>query len=417
MNKLCINKTYQTIGLLLLTITIHCTRSPEIIMHGRFWAEEGETFFHNAWIMPPLKALFVSYGGYLNLTANAVPLIAKWSVPLAYAPYVTMGIGLLFQLLPLFLLLTATDQWLISFKNRLFATLLLLFVPETLEISLQSLHIQFSLTLACAIIVMLDISKSRQRWFKLSILLLSALSGVMTLLLLPLFLLQSIFQRNWLRIEQFIVLCIGNIIQFVFFYTPFHEREYHASLSEFLSIFFIKDIYIPFLGNNSFSNGYSLYIEQLFKNHQVPILSSVLGFLVITILLGCVYRYPKTRPSGFLIAYALLNLGLSIIGSIGPKYWFFEPYFNQRYAFISQSLLSITLLYFSSSLPKPGQILCNLLMVWLIIASVNNYYHYISYSYGVPPWQEQVELWKKNPNYTFQIWPKGWTMKLPKTDD
>ena len=59
-----------------------------------------------------MQALLFSYGGYLNLVANAGALAARWLLPLAIAPYLTIGLGLLFQLLPPLLLLTARDEWL-----------------------------------------------------------------------------------------------------------------------------------------------------------------------------------------------------------------------------------------------------------------------------------------------------------------
>ncbi|MDI2113681.1 hypothetical protein [Commensalibacter nepenthis] len=388
------------------------TRSPEILIDSRFWAEE-RVFFENAWIMNPLKALFFSYGGYLNLPVNAATLIARWCVPLIYAPYVTMCIGLLFQLLPTYLLLTAKDKWLSSFKIRLFLALLLLFVPESLEISLQSLHIQFHLTLAAAIILLLDTSSGNQRYFRISILLLTTLSGVMSIFLVPLYLLRCLVDKDPLRFEQFTILLIGNIIQFVFFYQSFHDRQYHFSVTDFLSIFFVKNLYIPFLGNNSLSNPYLLYLKSLITTQQIPIFACCISIAVLLIIIYCFYKYPKTRQASYLLGYNLLNLALATFGAIGPTAWFFEPYFNQRYAFINQSLMCILLGYFMYALPKKGQYICILLSILLLIVNCHNFYHLVSHSYGVIPWREQIKIWKHNPNMNLEIWPKGWFIKLP----
>lgn len=406
------SRRYQTIALLLLVAIIHLTRSPEVIIDSRFWAEEGGFFYH-AWVMPPLQALFYSYGGYLNLPVNAATLIAKWCAPLKYAPYVTIIIGVLFQLLPTFLILTAKDKWLVSFYNRALITLLLLFVPESLEIALQSLHIQFQLTLAAAIILILDNTSTHQRWFKLIILLLTPLSGVMSILLLPLYALRCYIDKDRLRIEQFFTLFIGNIIQFAFFYQSFNLRQYHTSLTDFLSIFFAKELYIPFFGNNSLSNPYLFYLQSLVKNQQIPILACCISIFFLFIIIFCFYKYPKTRLASYLLAYALLNLALSTFGIIGPTYWFFEPYFCQRYAFISQSLLCILLVYFIYTLPKTGQYICIFLSIWLLIASTYNYYHFTSISYGVPPWRQQIKLWKHHPDIIIKTWPYGWSIQLP----
>ena len=128
-----------------------------IVVAGRFWAEEGQHFFEDAWFMAPLPALFTSFGGYLNLVANAAAVLARWLMPLRLAPYLTISTGLFFQLCPPLLVLGARDAWLQPFNVRCSAWLLLLLVPASEEIWLQTLHCQFELSLCCAIILALDV--------------------------------------------------------------------------------------------------------------------------------------------------------------------------------------------------------------------------------------------------------------------
>ena len=89
-----------------------CLRMPRIIITGRFWCEEGNIFYHDAWTLPPGAALFHSFGGYLNLFANGATLAARWLLPVALAPYLTIAMALLVQLCPLLLVSTARDAWL-----------------------------------------------------------------------------------------------------------------------------------------------------------------------------------------------------------------------------------------------------------------------------------------------------------------
>ena len=63
-----------------------CLRMPDIIATGRFWCEEGNVFFHNAWVLPAGKALFNPFGGYLNLAANAATLAGRWLLPVPPPP-------------------------------------------------------------------------------------------------------------------------------------------------------------------------------------------------------------------------------------------------------------------------------------------------------------------------------------------
>ncbi len=103
------DRVFVPVMLALLTLAI-CLRMPEIILKGRFWAEEGNIFFRNAWLLPPMRALLNPYGGYLNLAANGGTLAARWLLPLRLAPYLTIGLALVVQLCPLLLLLDAGDE-------------------------------------------------------------------------------------------------------------------------------------------------------------------------------------------------------------------------------------------------------------------------------------------------------------------
>jgi len=62
-----------------------CIRMPAILIHGRFWAEEGSPIFQDAWTMPWYGVLTPSYGGYLSIVPNLAGLFARHLVPLDYA--------------------------------------------------------------------------------------------------------------------------------------------------------------------------------------------------------------------------------------------------------------------------------------------------------------------------------------------
>ena len=126
---------HLVVAVLLLCALLVCARMPNIVIEGRFWAEEGNVFFHNAWTLPPLRALFTSYAGYLNLATNAATLAARWLLPLRLAPYLTILVGLLGQLCAPLLLLTARDAWLGPTWRRIVAVLLVLLVPEALFVT------------------------------------------------------------------------------------------------------------------------------------------------------------------------------------------------------------------------------------------------------------------------------------------
>src|SRR5271166_3835746 len=98
-------------------------RMPDILIKRRFWAEEGEVYFHNAWNERWYDALFAVHSGYLNLSATIATLLATYFVPLEFAPLASTSFALFVQLCPAFLLITGCVEWL---RNRVTLTLALL---------------------------------------------------------------------------------------------------------------------------------------------------------------------------------------------------------------------------------------------------------------------------------------------------
>ncbi len=135
-------------ALLLAFVILVCARMPDIVLHGRFWAEEGRYFFHDAASMGWRQALFYPVGGYLNIVANGAGLLAHALVPLRLAPFVTTGVALACQACPLLVLLSARDRWLQSPAVLCAATLLLATPAAVDEVWLNSIHSQFQLGLA-----------------------------------------------------------------------------------------------------------------------------------------------------------------------------------------------------------------------------------------------------------------------------
>ena len=141
-----------------------CVRMPTSWAKAASGRKKENTSSH-AWNMPPLQALLTPFGGYLNIFATGGTLAARWLVPLGDAPYVTIAIALLVQLVTPAILLGARDAWLGPPLVRLVACLLVVTVPASEEIWLQTLHCQFQLALAAAVIMALDIPRvAAGRW-------------------------------------------------------------------------------------------------------------------------------------------------------------------------------------------------------------------------------------------------------------
>ncbi|QHC34988.1 hypothetical protein [Komagataeibacter xylinus] len=223
------NKSFVFIVLSVFSIFLLSRFSGTLLHGGRFQAEEGCVFFEKAWYSSWYGALFHSFGGYINIMANGSTLLASRLVPLAYAPYVTMSIALVFQLMAPFMLLTAKDEWLSSTRTRIVAVALLLFVPQSVEVSVQSMHTQFHLALCCGLILALATTSGWREYMRLGLLFLGPLSGPGAVSMAPLFVLRLFFDRTRARLVECLVIVGASATQLLFFFEKYGERTYNST--------------------------------------------------------------------------------------------------------------------------------------------------------------------------------------------
>lgn len=395
---------------LLIYALLILVRMPEIVLKGRFWAEEGAIFFVNAWALDPVHALLMPVGGYLNFVANGATLAARWTVPLADAPYVTTGIALVFQLVPPLILLTARDAWLRPWPVRLAGLALLLFVPSSDEIWLQSLHCQFELALACGLILALDAPSGGRAAFALAVLVLAPLCGPGAIALTPLFLLRALFERTIGRALQLGALGFGSAVQMIFFFSLASGRGYTLDPGVLLSVVTVKDLMVPFIGVGSSASRAAALHAAVASGH-VPILVVAAPLIVFGGTALVAWR-TGNRPAFWLVAAAAAAALSAYIGALDGTMALIDNRAGARYAFVPLSLTALTFLAIAAgSRPFWGRP-CELICVWLLIVGVRAYESpWIPVRNG-PAWSEQVALWHANPGYPMQLWPRPWTVTL-----
>ena len=396
---------------LALCAALICLCMPQIIIRGRFWAEEGEVFFRFAWDRPPAQALFTSFGGYLNLLANAAPLVARWTLPLQFAPYLTILVALLVQLCPPLLLLTARDAWLRPRHVRLAAILLVLLVPSSAEIWLQTLHCQFELTLCCAIILALDVSFGRIAWLRLGILFLAPLCGVTAIALLPLFVLRAIIDRARGRAIQTAILGLGAAIQLLFFFHAVRGRGYTLDPIVLLCVLTVRHLDVPFLGV-AHADVAAALIRARRAAGYVPRRATLLPILAFGALATATLCQRHARPARWLLCAAALVAASSYFGAIGGAATLIDATTGARYSFVPQALLALCIVALSATARGWTARAAWLAVIWLLAIGAWEYGHPpLAISTG-PAWRDEVAHWRKDPTHALRIWPDGWSVTL-----
>jgi hypothetical protein len=401
------------LGCLLAAALLICLRLPHAVASGRFWAEEGKVFFARTFILSPWHALWLPYGGYLNLVANAGTLAARWVMPLRLAPYLTMAVGLAFQLLPPLLVLTATDAWLRPRRVRVLAVLVLLLVPGSEEVFLQALHCQFELSVCCGIILALHADEWRRAPFRLAILLLAPLTGPGAVALVPVFLLRAALERTAMRVAQAAALGAGAAIQMLFFFSFTHDapRGYQLDPAILLSTVTLHHLAVPFLGMH-LSTRIGAATREMLVAGQVPILAVVLPPLAAACIAIPAWRGRIGAPAVWLFVAALFLAGITYYGAIGAGPAAVDSFAGERYAFAPQSLFALGTLAAAATGAGVCRRIFKGLTAWLLVIGFVQYFAPWGITAKGPSFRPEVAAWQADPHYVIRIWPKGWDMRL-----
>ncbi len=386
---------------------------PEVVLQGRFWAEEGSHFFVNAWEMPPLAALFAPFGGYLNLVANGATVLARWTLPLGYAPYGTIAVALLCQLVPPFVVMTATDGWLRPWRVRAAAVLLILFAANSDEIWLQTLHCQFELTLAAGLILALDppALRSSASAARLLPLALAPLCGPGAFALVPLFLLRAALERSAERIVQSAVITAASFVQIAAFFelAPGRSNAFHPVL--YLCMVAVRHLAVPFLG---MSHGQTIAdaIRAELVVSDVPVLAIILALAVFGALGAEAIAIGLCRPALWFFLGAAAASTVSFYGAIGGNLAMISAYFGERYVFVPQVLLSLGILALLGTGSPQRAGLYRLATVWLIVIGASGYFFPWSFVAVGPAWRPQIAAWRAHPGVLLYGWPGSTALTL-----
>jgi hypothetical protein len=402
--------------LVALFVVLICARMPDVILHGRFWAEEGRDFFRYAWENPWYRALARPYGGYLNLVANGGTLLAHVLVPLKYAPYVTIAIALFFQACPAIMIITGKAAWLRPRWAVLAALFVLATPPVSEEVWLQTLHSQFHLALCAGIILTMQTEAPRWlRWFRIALLALAPLCGPAAIVFVPFFALRATLERTVERWMQTAALAISSALQLGLFYSAQGGRSYHIAPDVLASVLFIRHLLIPLFGRHG-AGFLSAQVLAAYNAGKVPwliVASSVAVFAAW--IVAALWRW-REAPAWLLIP-GLTLAAVSYYGALDGGANLLHIDFGCRYSFVPQALFGLSLLAFATTRHGVVRWIATAGIVWIISTGLLEYFKPSpSYAHG-PDWANEIAVWQANPAYHPAVWPPfvaDWQIDLSK---
>ena len=385
-------------------------RLPNILLEGRFWAEEGTVFFKNGLLLPWWRALFVSYGGYLNFTANLGGIAAAHMPALRAAPYGSTGIAFIVQCIPALLIVCSRDGWLRSRTATLAALLLVATPVVSEEVWLNAIQSQAHLALAAGIILALNAEASLIALAG-PVLLLASLTSLGACALVPLFALRSVIDRSAARAIQLAFMLPGVVLQIVL-YKEISSRHIEIAPSLLGAVAMIKHILLPFLGPDVAADFATPLAEQ-YDQHGGPLwpLLVLVALFAVGLLFTLLNR--EKSPTWLLLAGTVLALA-GYVGSIGQKHDLLNTVAGGRYAFAPQVLFGLALLSWAVVHRGGGRIPAFGLLAWLLVVGAGNYFQPSADMFAAgPSWPEEAAAWQQDRKRPMQIWPRPWQIRLP----
>jgi hypothetical protein len=386
-------------------------RLPKVALKGRFYAEEGPFFFGYAWHMPWRDALTHTLGGYLNIVASGATLAdaalvrAGW-LSLEHAPYFTEAVALAFQACPAVLVLTARADWLTGRWRRLAALALLATPPLAEQVWLHTLHSQFHLGVAAALLLALEAEAGPALTaFRLALLALGPLTGPAAILLAPLFVARAAWERTPARIAQAAAIALGSAVQLGLFYAGSRARAFGIDAPTLLAVLGVRHVALPLFGPDV-AMGLAAGGRAALRAGALPWLAMGLGAAAgLGALAFAATRW--RRPEAWLSVAALALAVVSYIGGIRSGPLMLDPEFAGRYAFAPLVLAALAALAACETAPR-----ARWGVGWLVVVGLYAGLRPLPDIANGPDWRAEVRAWRADPEHRLEVWPKGWKLDL-----
>jgi len=338
LKRLCSNASSEPVPLgfcFVLFASLLLSRDPAILFHAQFWGEDGWFWYPQAH-HDGLLTLFRPENGYLQTVSRLVALVAL-PLPLAASPTVYAGFAFVAQLLvPLTLASDRLAQHVPDRLVRLVLACLLVVMPDQTEVYANLTNTQWHLAALAFLILLADAPRSRSlAVFDGSFLLLSALSGPFSLLLLPVAAVELCVRRTRTSLIRVGFVAFGAAVQGLCILLTMtatrSPQPLGASFHLFSQIISGQIVLVSLLGRSTLGH---VEASGLWKSGILPACLCLLGFIVLLEALRLGNRFVRQAClfGALVLAAALTHPQATMTGDQWPVLTI--PDSGTRYFFI-----------------------------------------------------------------------------------
>jgi len=370
-------------------------RSPEIMLEGRFFAEEGSIYWSysllnsksNTFLYTPVIA------GYYLLIANLQILLSSF-VPIYYAPLVTVWVSMIISLLPSILFFLLTEKSLDN-NRRILSSILLLVLPSLnfLEVFANSINSQTYLGLSVFVIYIFGLNNDSKKikFLEYFILVLGSLSAYYSLILFPVLFFRYLKIKTIKIIFPLIIWIFGVFIQLnVIFYTFMQSAFYGDKFKFKINL----DYFILILKKSISVN---LFTEH-FLNNSIILNISLLLFIIFLIFLISSKNAEKFLYFLILLSF-VLEIFLVIVGQASQGY-------SGRYAVVPSTVIFFIFIVYFSKARRGEVVLIFAITIGILNFSFQSGDYFIDCKNYCISWAEQIENYENEQKIIIH-WPLG----------
>lgn len=403
-------------------------RCPELLVHPRFYAEEGATYFAAAYQLPFLANLLSAHYGYYTLY-NQLATSCATLVPLDHAPLVTTLMSLLVQVGISLYVLWGDLPLLETLPRR---TILALAIPLLAWpghwLTIIGSQCWFGVGGFLLLLAAGRESRPGVQAVRGGYVVLAGLTGVVTCFMAPAYFWRGAREKSgeYLAYGTLLVLCLlvhaGVLLTTLRSHsTELATRFATPDIAQLLGKTMVYQFAVPFTGRGVYESRLLVDSGTRFKGamealsgrqlpiHDLFVLPLLIGIAVMAMTLVVVVRNrSRLEVQVTMIALATVSL-LSNLCSVnaagGPRYYFIP------------SLMLLTLYLAVRELRgRTVQVIAAGLIV--VTTLVGNGYEYRSimtrqaYDPGYPDWHTELQAWRLSPAHRINIWPAPWIMDL-----
>lgn len=403
----------QRVAALVVLLCIAVSRSPYLLVHGRFFAEEGTIYFSH---MKVGSVWFVARPvGYIYAFCN----LATWSaahVPLRQAPLVTAWLSLGVVAMVVWAALSWPSELLPDARSRIAAATLLVVGPLAVPaVWLNATNAQVYLGVLAVLILFVDVgSLGRKGFVGIAMLLgLAGLSGLYAATLAPLFLLRAVRERTRRMKLLAGVISLCALAQVIVIARSHASGNLAQGRATFRGLgVMTRDVAAGHVSTFLFGSSIATRLHAHAYTFFGLLMFALFGVIVAAVLAFVLASVRSGGTGVFLVAAFALTEILVLFGTRSSA--------GGRYIVVPIAILLLIAVHGISAQNRLAAGIASALCVVTLVAGCSSFWTgqpAVLRCIKCPQWTEQVRAWEADHARPLVIWPyrpkAHWRVRLP----